>query len=165
VVFACTRCDPHTRIAFDHLQSCCLPSNGLQAVIGQTISLTTIVFTTTPDKLVGTIADSIATAIYRSEGCEIQSAIVVSYCSAAPVRRADRCTRWKKSCSCLRRRRARVRDAPPLGLKGRVVGPLAALYCRLPAYPYTSAPQIPGTSGDDCSAGESGNLACEFARV
>jgi uncharacterized membrane protein YoaK (UPF0700 family) len=53
---------------------------GLQSVIGQTISLTTIVFTTTLTKLVGTIADSIATggaAVLKD--VKIQSSVVVSY--------------------------------------------------------------------------------------
>jgi uncharacterized membrane protein YoaK (UPF0700 family) len=53
---------------------------GLQAVVGQTISLTTIVFTTTLTKLVATIADSIAdgdpTAL---KDVKIQSSVVVSY--------------------------------------------------------------------------------------
>lgn len=53
---------------------------GLQAVIGQTISLTTIVFTTTLTKLVGTIADSIADGdVSGLKDVKIQSAVVVSY--------------------------------------------------------------------------------------
>lgn len=45
----------------DHLQILLLAvAMGVQAVIGQTISQTTIVFTTTLTKLVGTIADSLA---------------------------------------------------------------------------------------------------------
>src|SRR6204780_5391325 len=54
---------PHVAHApSDHLQILLLAvAMGLQAVIGQTINLTTIVFTTTLTKLVGTIADSIAT--------------------------------------------------------------------------------------------------------
>src|ERR1700674_555905 len=53
---------PHTAHApSDHLQILLLAlAMGLQAVIGQAISLTTIVFTATLTKLVGTIADSIA---------------------------------------------------------------------------------------------------------
>ena len=53
---------------------------GLQAVIGQAISLTTIVFTTTLTKLVATITDSIVT---RDSGAlnqiRIQSSVVGSY--------------------------------------------------------------------------------------
>ena len=53
---------------------------GLQAVIGQTISLTTIVFTTTLTKLVGTIADSIANGdVSVLKDVKIQSAVVVCY--------------------------------------------------------------------------------------
>ena len=53
---------------------------GLQAVTGQTISLTTIVFTTTLTKLVGTIADSIANGDTRGlKDVRIQSSVVVSY--------------------------------------------------------------------------------------
>jgi uncharacterized membrane protein YoaK (UPF0700 family) len=53
---------------------------GLQAVIGQTISMTTIVFTTTLTKLVGTIADSIANGdVSGLKDVKIQSAVVVSY--------------------------------------------------------------------------------------
>src|ERR1700683_3107829 len=65
----------------DHLQILLLAvAMGLQAVTGQTISLTTIVFTTTLTKLVGTIADSIATgdaAVLKD--VKIQSSVVVSY--------------------------------------------------------------------------------------
>jgi uncharacterized membrane protein YoaK (UPF0700 family) len=53
---------------------------GLQSVIGQTISLTTIVFTTTLTKLVGTIADSIANGdVSELKDVKIQSTVVVSY--------------------------------------------------------------------------------------
>src|ERR1700729_3112261 len=53
---------PHVAHApSDHLQILLLAvAMGIQAVIGQTINLTTIVFTTTLTKLVGTIADSLA---------------------------------------------------------------------------------------------------------
>jgi uncharacterized NAD(P)/FAD-binding protein YdhS/uncharacterized membrane protein YoaK (UPF0700 family)/predicted metal-dependent enzyme (double-stranded beta helix superfamily) len=69
---------------------------GLQAVIGQTISLTTIVFTTTLTKLVGTIAGSIAdgdSSAFRD--VKIQSAVILSYLfgallsGALIVRKAD----------------------------------------------------------------------------
>ncbi len=73
---------PHTAHApSDHLQILLLAvAMGLQAVIGQTISLTTIVFTTTLTKLVGTIADSIANGdVSGLKDVKIQSAIVVSY--------------------------------------------------------------------------------------
>jgi uncharacterized membrane protein YoaK (UPF0700 family) len=65
----------------DHLQIMLLAvAMGLQAVIGQTISLTTIVFTTTLTKLVGTIADSIANGdVSGLKDVKIQSAVVVSY--------------------------------------------------------------------------------------
>jgi uncharacterized membrane protein YoaK (UPF0700 family) len=65
----------------DHLQILLLAvAMGLQAVIGQTISLTTIVFTTTLTKLVGTIADSIANGdVSGLKDVKIQSAVVVSY--------------------------------------------------------------------------------------
>src|ERR1700716_2772068 len=65
----------------DHLQTLLLAfAMGLQAVIGQTISLTTIVFTTTLTKLVGTIADSIANSdVSGLKDVKIQSAVVVSY--------------------------------------------------------------------------------------
>jgi uncharacterized membrane protein YoaK (UPF0700 family) len=65
----------------DHLQIVLLSvAMGLQAVIGQTISLTTIVFTTTLTKLVGTIADSIANGdVSGLKDVKIQSAVVVSY--------------------------------------------------------------------------------------
>ncbi len=73
---------PHAAHApSDHLQIVLLSvAMGLQAVIGQTISLTTIVFTTTLTKLVGTIADSIATgdaAVLKD--VKIQSAVVICY--------------------------------------------------------------------------------------
>jgi uncharacterized membrane protein YoaK (UPF0700 family) len=65
----------------DHLQILLLAvAMGFQAVIGQTISLTTIVFTTTLTKLVGTIADSIANGdLSGLKDVKIQSAVVVSY--------------------------------------------------------------------------------------
>jgi uncharacterized membrane protein YoaK (UPF0700 family) len=73
---------PHTAHApSDHLQILLLAfAMGLQAVIGQTISLTTIVFTTTLTKLVGTIADSVANGdVSGLKDVKIQSAVVVSY--------------------------------------------------------------------------------------
>jgi uncharacterized membrane protein YoaK (UPF0700 family) len=73
---------PHVAHApSDHLQILLLSvAMGLQAVIGQTISLTTIVFTTTLTKLVGTIADSIANGdVSGLKDVKIQSAVVVSY--------------------------------------------------------------------------------------
>jgi uncharacterized membrane protein YoaK (UPF0700 family) len=81
----------------DHLQILLLAvAMGLQAVIGQTISLTTIVFTTTLTKLVGTIADSIANGdVSGLKDVKIQSAVVVSYLfgalmsGALIVRKAD----------------------------------------------------------------------------
>jgi uncharacterized membrane protein YoaK (UPF0700 family) len=65
----------------DHLQILLLAvAMGLQAVIGQTINLTTIVFTTTLTKLVGTIADSIANGdVSGLKDVKIQSAVVVAY--------------------------------------------------------------------------------------
>jgi uncharacterized membrane protein YoaK (UPF0700 family) len=67
--------------ASDHLQILLLAmAMGIQAVIGQTISLTTIVFTTTLTKLVAAIADSIAngdSSILKD--VRLQSAVVVSY--------------------------------------------------------------------------------------
>jgi uncharacterized membrane protein YoaK (UPF0700 family) len=65
----------------DHLQIVLLAvAMGLQAVIGQTISLTTIVFTTTLTKLVGTIADSLANGdVSGLKDVKIQSSVVVSY--------------------------------------------------------------------------------------
>ena len=65
----------------DHLQILLLAiAMGLQAVIAQSISLTTIVFTTTLTKLVGTIADSIANGdVTGLKDVKIQSAVVVSY--------------------------------------------------------------------------------------
>jgi len=69
---------------------------GLQAVIGQTLSLTTIVFTTTLTKLVGTIAGSIADGDPSAlRDVKIQSAVVFSYLFGALlsgafiVRKAD----------------------------------------------------------------------------
>ena len=73
---------PHTAHApSDHLQILLLAvAMGLQAVIGQTISLTTIVFTTTLTRLVGTIADSIANGdVSGLKDVKIQSAVVVCY--------------------------------------------------------------------------------------
>jgi uncharacterized membrane protein YoaK (UPF0700 family) len=73
---------PHVAHApSDHLQILLLAvAMGLQAVIGQTISLTTIVFTTTLTKLVGTIADSLANGdVSGLKDVKIQSAVVVSY--------------------------------------------------------------------------------------
>jgi uncharacterized membrane protein YoaK (UPF0700 family) len=73
---------PHAAHApSDHLQILVLAvAMGLQAVIGQTISLTTIVFTATLTKLVGTIADSIANGdLSGLKDVKIQSAVVVSY--------------------------------------------------------------------------------------
>jgi uncharacterized membrane protein YoaK (UPF0700 family) len=65
----------------DHLQILLLAvAMGVQAVIGQTISLTTIVFTTTLTRLVATVADSIANGdALGLEDVKIQSAVVVSY--------------------------------------------------------------------------------------
>jgi uncharacterized membrane protein YoaK (UPF0700 family) len=65
----------------DHLQILVLAiAMGLQAVVGQSISLTTIVFTQTLTKLVGTIADSIANGdVSGLKDVKIQSAVVVSY--------------------------------------------------------------------------------------
>jgi uncharacterized membrane protein YoaK (UPF0700 family) len=73
---------PHTAHApSDHLQILLLAvAMGLQAVIGQTISVTTIVFTTTLTNLVGTIADSIANGdVSGLKDVKIQSAVVVCY--------------------------------------------------------------------------------------
>ncbi len=73
---------PHVAHApSDHLQILVLAvAMGLQAVIGQTIGLTTIVFTTTLTKLVSTIADSIANGdAYGLKDVKIQSSVVVSY--------------------------------------------------------------------------------------
>ncbi|HWX33843.1 MAG TPA: YoaK family protein [Steroidobacteraceae bacterium] len=65
----------------DHLQILLLAvAMGLQAVASQTISFTTIVFTTTLTKLVGTIADSIANGdISGLKDVKIQSATVIAY--------------------------------------------------------------------------------------
>lgn len=53
---------------------------GFQAVIGQTISQTTIVFTTTLTKLVGTIADSIANRdTLGLKDVKMQISVVVAY--------------------------------------------------------------------------------------
>jgi len=77
-----TMLTPHIAHApSDHLQILLLAvAMGLQSVVGQTMSLTTIVFTTTLTKLVGTIADSIANGnIAGLKDVKIQSAVVVSY--------------------------------------------------------------------------------------
>ena len=81
----------------DHLQILLLAvAMGVQAVIGQTVSVTTIVFTTTLTRLVGTIADSIANGDSSGlKDVKIQSAVVVSYLfgallsGALVVHRAD----------------------------------------------------------------------------
>jgi uncharacterized membrane protein YoaK (UPF0700 family) len=73
---------PHAaHAASDHLQILLLAiAMGLQAVVGQSISLTTIVFTQTLTKLVGTIADSIANGdVSGLKDVKIQSVVVVSY--------------------------------------------------------------------------------------
>jgi uncharacterized membrane protein YoaK (UPF0700 family) len=73
---------PHVaHAASDHLQILLLAAAmGLQAVIGQTVSLTTIVFTTTLTKLVATIADSLANGdTVGLKDVKIQSAVVVAY--------------------------------------------------------------------------------------
>jgi uncharacterized membrane protein YoaK (UPF0700 family) len=73
---------PHAAHApSDHLQILVLAvAMGVQAVIGQTISATTIVFTTTLTRLVGTIADSLANGDSLGlKDVKIQSAVVVSY--------------------------------------------------------------------------------------
>ena len=69
---------------------------GLQAVLGQTISLTTIVFTTTLTKLVGTLAGSIADGDASAlRDVKIQSSVVFAYLFGALlsgtliVRKAD----------------------------------------------------------------------------
>lgn len=65
----------------DHLQILLLAvAMGMQSVIGQSISLTTIVFTTTLTRLVGTIADSIANRDAAGlKDVKIQGAVVVCY--------------------------------------------------------------------------------------
>lgn len=81
----------------DHLQILLLAvAMGLQSVVGQTINLTTIVFTTTLTRLVGTIADSLANGdVSGLKDVKIQSAVVVSYLfgallsGALIVRRAE----------------------------------------------------------------------------
>jgi uncharacterized membrane protein YoaK (UPF0700 family) len=73
---------PHAAHApSDHLQILLLAvAMGIQAVIGQTISVTTIVFTTTLTKLVATIADSMANGDSLGlEDIKLQSAVVVTY--------------------------------------------------------------------------------------
>lgn len=74
--------NPHAGHALSvHLQILLLAvAMGLQAVVGQSISLTTIVFTQTLTKLVGTIADSIANGdMCGLKDIKIQSMVVVSY--------------------------------------------------------------------------------------
>jgi len=89
---------PHmTHAPSDHLQILLLAvAMGLQAVVGQTLSLTTIVFTTTLTKLVSTFADSIADGnLAALKDVKIQGAVVVSYlfgallCGALIVHRVD----------------------------------------------------------------------------
>lgn len=88
---------PHANGPSDHLQILLLAvAMGVQAVVGQTISLTTIVFTTTLTKLVGTIADSLANGDSLGlKDLKIQSAVVVAYlfgallAGAFIVRKAD----------------------------------------------------------------------------
>jgi uncharacterized membrane protein YoaK (UPF0700 family) len=88
---------PHANGPSDHLQVLLLAvAMGVQAVVGQTISLTTIVFTTTLTKLVGTIADSLANGDSLGlKDLKIQSAVVVAYlfgallAGALIVRKAD----------------------------------------------------------------------------
>jgi uncharacterized membrane protein YoaK (UPF0700 family) len=65
----------------DHLQIVLLAvAMGLQAVAGQTISPTTIVFTTTLTKLVSAVVDSIANGgVVGLKDVKIQSSVVVSY--------------------------------------------------------------------------------------
>src|SRR5450631_1677952 len=73
---------PHvTHAPSDHLQILLLAvAMGMQAVVGQTISVTTIVFTTTLTKLVSTVADSIANgSAVGLKDVKIPSAVVVSY--------------------------------------------------------------------------------------
>jgi uncharacterized membrane protein YoaK (UPF0700 family) len=73
---------PHAAHApSDHLQIVLLAvAMGFQAVAGQTINLTTIVFTTTLTKLVGAIADSIAAGDAGVlKDVKVQSSVVVCY--------------------------------------------------------------------------------------
>jgi uncharacterized membrane protein YoaK (UPF0700 family) len=65
----------------DHLQILLLAvAMGLQAVAGQTIGPTTIVFTTTLTNLVSTVVDSIANGgVFGLKDVKIQSSVVVSY--------------------------------------------------------------------------------------
>jgi uncharacterized membrane protein YoaK (UPF0700 family) len=73
---------PHaTHSPSDHLQILLLAvAMGLQAVAGQTISPTTIVFTTTLTNLVSTVVDSIANGgVFGLKDVKIQSSVVVSY--------------------------------------------------------------------------------------
>jgi uncharacterized membrane protein YoaK (UPF0700 family) len=73
---------PHaTHSPSDHLHILLLAAAmGLQAVAGQTISQTTIVFTTTLTKLVSTVVDSIANSgVLGLKEVKIQSSVVVCY--------------------------------------------------------------------------------------
>jgi uncharacterized membrane protein YoaK (UPF0700 family) len=65
----------------DHLQILLLAvAMGIQGVAGQTISPTTIVFTTTLTNLVSTVVDSIANGgVFGLKDVKIQSSVVVSY--------------------------------------------------------------------------------------
>src|SRR5450755_1682633 len=96
-----------------HLQILLLAvAMGVQAVIGQTISLTTIVFTTTLTKLVGTIADSLANGdALGLKDVKIQSAVVVSYLFGATRRRPHRAQSGCRSATPVHRCCARLRDA------------------------------------------------------
>jgi uncharacterized membrane protein YoaK (UPF0700 family) len=73
---------PHVAHASsDHLQILLLAvAMGLQAVSSQTISVTTIVFTTTLTKLVGSVADSLANGDAMAlKEVRIRGSVVVSY--------------------------------------------------------------------------------------
>jgi uncharacterized membrane protein YoaK (UPF0700 family) len=65
----------------DHLQILLLAvAMGVQGVAGQTISPTTIVFTTTLTNLVSTVVDSVANGgVFGLKDVKIQSSVVVSY--------------------------------------------------------------------------------------
>jgi uncharacterized membrane protein YoaK (UPF0700 family) len=65
----------------DHLQILLLAvAMGIQGVAGQTISPTTIVFTTTLTNLVSTVVDSIANGgVFGLKDVKIQSSVVVTY--------------------------------------------------------------------------------------
>jgi uncharacterized membrane protein YoaK (UPF0700 family) len=71
----------------EHLQILLLAvAMGLQAVAGQTIGPTTIVFTTTLTNLVSTVVDSIANGgVFGLKDVKIQSSVVVSYLFGALV--------------------------------------------------------------------------------